>query len=59
MEMAGRKLTCSQKGSIFSEFIAESGGQNPRQNTVRPKVSPLGVDSLWGDCTFIPADWGS
>jgi hypothetical protein len=24
-----------------------------------PKVSPLGVDSLWGDCMFIPADWGS
>ena len=24
-----------------------------------PKVSLLGVDSLWGDCTFIPADWGS
>ena len=23
------------------------------------KVSFLGVDSLWGDCTFIPADWGS
>ena len=23
------------------------------------KVSPLGVDSLWGDCAFIPADWGS
>jgi hypothetical protein len=22
-------------------------------------VSLLGVDSLWGDCTFIPADWGS
>ena len=22
------------------------------------KVSLLGVDSLWGDCTFIPADWG-
>ena len=20
------------------------------------KVSLLGVDSLWGDCTFIPAD---
>jgi hypothetical protein len=19
----------------------------------------LGVDSLWGDCMFIPADWGS
>ena len=25
----------------------------------RNKVSLLGVDSLWGDCTFIPADWGS
>ena len=25
----------------------------------RHKVSLLGVDSLWGDCTFIPADWGS
>ena len=24
-----------------------------------PKVSLLGVDSLWGDCMFIPADWGS
>ena len=23
------------------------------------KVSLLGVDSLWGDYTFIPADWGS
>ena len=25
----------------------------------RIKVSLLGVDSLWGDCTFILADWGS
>ena len=23
------------------------------------RVSLLGVDSLWGDCTFILADWGS
>ena len=23
------------------------------------KVSLLGVDSLWGDYTFIPTDWGS
>ena len=23
------------------------------------KVSLLGVDSLWGDCTFILADWES
>jgi hypothetical protein len=29
------------------------------RRTITLKVSPLGVDSLWGDCTFIPADWGS
>ena len=23
------------------------------------KVSLIGVDLLWGDCTFIPANWGS
>ena len=26
---------------------------------LEPKVSLLGVDSLWGDCMFIQADWGS
>ena len=26
---------------------------------VDPKVSLLGVVALWGDCKFIPADWGS
>ena len=29
-----------------------------RHETMYIKVSLLGVDSLWGDCTFIPADWG-
>ena len=23
------------------------------------RVSVEGVESLWGDCKFIPADWGS
>ena len=26
---------------------------------VSSEVILLGVDSLWGDCTFIQADWGS
>ena len=26
---------------------------------VPPRVSVQGVESLWGDCRFIPADWGS
>ena len=29
------------------------------QETGRSNVSLLGVDSLWGNCTFIQADWGS
>jgi hypothetical protein len=31
----------------------------PPNSGPKDKVSLLGVDSLWGDCTFIPADWGS
>ena len=26
---------------------------------VLARVSVQGVESLWGDCRFIPADWGS
>ena len=33
--------------------------KNMRDLRGHSKVSLLGVDSLWGDCTFIPADWGS
>jgi hypothetical protein len=25
----------------------------------RPRVSVQGVKQLWGDCMFIPTDWGS
>ena len=27
--------------------------------TIESRVSVQGVESLWGDCRFIPADWGS
>ena len=26
---------------------------------IQTRVSVQGVESLWGDCRFIPADWGS
>ena len=26
---------------------------------IKGRVSVQGVESLWGDCRFIPADWGS
>ena len=29
------------------------------QRSVLTRVSVQGVESLWGDCRFIPADWGS
>ena len=32
---------------IFSELL------------IKLRVSVQGVESLWGDCRFIPADWGS
>ena len=37
----------TEKHQITGEDMAQS------------KNSLLGFDSLWGDCTFIPADWGS
>jgi short-subunit dehydrogenase involved in D-alanine esterification of teichoic acids len=33
--------------------------ENLQKLTGNIKVSLLGVVALWGDCTFIPADWGS
>ena len=39
-----------QGTGILEEFLEQKASA---------KVSLLGVDSLWGDCTFIPADWGS
>ena len=41
---------------------AQPGQTNPNTYIyicICSKVSLLGVDSLWGDRTFIPADWGS
>ena len=32
---------------------------NPTSKGKIPRVSVQGVESLWGDCRFIPADWGS
>ena len=31
----------------------------PKVNSIQGRVSVQGVESLWGDCRFIPADWGS
>ena len=33
--------------------------ETKRNDSWLTKVSLLGVESLWDDCTFIPADWGS
>ena len=30
-----------------------------QEKSGKSKVSLLGVVALWGDYTFIPADWGS
>ena len=35
------------------------GGGHKGQERPQVRVSVQGVKSLWGDCMFIPADWGS
>ena len=45
-----RSLACEQVHLFNKKSDSDRG---------KFKVSLLGVDSLWGDCMFIPADWGS
>ena len=49
-------LNCFQKSD--HNHSQQSYFLNCKQSVVFT-VSLQGVDSLWGDCTFIPADWGS
>ena len=42
----------------FNKHIVHEDKNSPSKR-ISPKVSLLGVDSLWGDCTFILVDWGS
>ena len=42
-----RKIKCVQCSYVFCK------------NCHQGRVSVQGVESLWGDCRFIPADWGS
>ena len=49
------------KGDFFLK-INKRAGQIPikmQENTRAGRVSFQGVESLWVDCRFIPADWGS
>ena len=43
------KLAPTMEENVPSILIVSHGG----------RVSVQGVESLWGDCRFIPADWGS
>ena len=40
---------------LLRQFLSQFAIQKFRQI----RVSVQGVESLWGDCRFIPADWGS
>ena len=46
---------------IYGVPCCDGEEDNPiiTEEKVISKVSLLGVDSLWGDCIFIPVDWGS
>ena len=48
-------------GSWRSESVTSAHHvSRPKEGAIsgKSKVSLLGVDALWGDCKFIPADWG-
>ena len=52
--------------NVFSDQENHAGVQANEWNCINKfadsgqnEVSLLGVDSLWGDCMFIPSDWGS
>ena len=49
------------KNKRFGETTHHVDEIRLHENYVRgkTKVSVQGVESLWGDCKFIPADWGS
>ena len=44
------------KDPLFMPVLSQSRKKDSRNQT---RVSVQGVESLWGDCRFIPADWGS
>ena len=44
---------CNHKIHITNLLITNTLSRGPC------RVSVQGVESLWGDCRFIPADWGS
>ena len=44
-----RRRRCCLSGVVGLSGVATGGD----------RVSVQGVESLWGDCRFIPADWGS
>ena len=64
-ELSLTKLLCKEVGSLKICLIPKKMFSKNVLNwdflffSVPYKVSLLGVDSLWGDCTFILADWGS
>ena len=44
--------------SLLSLIVNTILGKKISELKVKSKVSLLGVYLLWGDCMFIPADWG-
>ena len=47
------------QGGGNSKTTVKFGRKSDLNISVTYRVSVQGVESLWGDCRFIPADWGS
>ena len=55
-----RQIVVCQRFRRICICLTNFNNQKPANSSkVLPRVSVQGVESLWGDCRFIPADWGS
>ena len=54
--------TCAHGKFSYCKIKSLTSGETPSSNQffkrAYNRVSVQGVDSLWGDCRFIPAVWG-
>ena len=51
--------TTSRKKSPKKKVLKEHSSSEDSSSSDEGRVSVQGVESLWRDCRFIPADWGS
>jgi hypothetical protein len=58
-ELGGNNFTAQHRQSTGSRDGGTRDALLHKEFCNKGRVSVQAVESLWGDCRFIPADWGS